>query len=429
MFNTSFQILSTSLVLLIVAGQSSSAIAAMLPPTTDTLFVSTLTGKHTDEYLATMQVQDAGGWINCAVKVYGDGVIKRTYCDEMQKNKSVGIHRVRDYRVLNGQEWLFLSKKDRMQGDVVKHCVLDANGLLHRCFSMPSLDPHDFMVAPNGDRIYMFYEARLNEKKWFSGKPLDLVLRRVNASNEVVWQWNSAAYFSPEVKADSKKWWGSKFVRWLKEVRTSIITNVGVNGGKPLCITLGSTPRCMQMHYIDYLHANSLEWDKDGGIIVSARDINTIFKISLPGGNVEWRIGGYHAGQTDFKIINDPLEGFSYQHSAKLLANGNLLLFDNGNDRPDKKTRAVEYKMDWKNRTAEYLWSYPAPSDYAFRRCCGLVQRLKNGNTLIAWGGWNTDETAESIPVADEVTPTGKIAMEIRSRTSTLPYRVWKNEK
>jgi hypothetical protein len=105
------------------------------------------------------------------------------------------------------------------------------------------------------------------------------------------------------------------------------------------------------------------------------------------------------------------------------------MLFDNGNDRAQKETRVVEYKMDWDKKTATYLWSYPAPTDFPFRRCCGLAQRLKNGNTFVAWGGWQAaPHDKESIPVATEINRNGDVVFEIRSTVSSLPYRVWKNE-
>ena len=393
----------------------------------NTLFVSKPTGQHADEYLSSMQTQLASGFINCAVKLYGDGKIQKAFCDSAQKAAAVGIHRIRDYRKLGGKEWLFLSTKTQTKGDETKHCVLEA-GALKNCFSMPFLDPHDFLIAKNGDRIYMFYEPRLNEKRWLSGKALDLVLRRINANGEVVWTWSSAKDFNVSYKPNPQKTWISNLVRWSKEVRTSVMTNFGVDGEHPFCVDLFGV-HCMQNHYIDYMHANSLEWDGEGGVIVSGRDINTIFKIDLNTGAVEWRIGGYHADKSDFTIVNDPFEGFSYQHSARILPNNHLLLFDNGNDRPDKKTRVVEYELDFEKKTATYVWGHTAPDDFPFRRCCGAVQRLANGNSFIAWGGWKIGaHDRESILVAQELSKTGDVVSEIRSTVQALPYRVWKVE-
>ena len=112
-----------------------------------------------------------------------------------------------------------------------------------------------------------------------------------------------------------------------------------------------------------------------------------------------------------------------------MLENGDLMLFDNGNCRPDRHSRAVEYKLDMARKTATLVWSYAADDGFAFRNCCGQVQRLKNGNTLIAWGGLAGNPRDDAIPVATEVTPAGQVVFELRSSIPSLPYRVWKQEE
>ncbi len=50
----------------------------------------------------------------------------------------------------------------------------------------------------------------------------------------------------------------------------------------------------------------------------------------------------------------------------------------------------------------------------------GSVQRLKNGNTLIGWGGTN--------PTMTEVTPSGDIALEMTLPQNVISYRVFRDE-
>ena len=392
------------------------------------LFVSVPSQHKTDEYLATCQEKLGDKYINCLARVHGDGRIDQVYSTESERAAPRGIHLLRDYREINGKQWFFYTEFDARGVQSTKSCVLDQQNKPENCFSAEWLDFHDMLVAGNGDRIYMYYVPRISQKVWFSGKALDLVLKRVNAKNEIVWEWSSADHDIADIRDPPRPNVGSEFANWIKEVRTSFLTNLGVSGEEPLCIKIGATPRCMQMHWVDFLHANSLAWDRDGGIVVSGRYINTVFKIDYPTGKVMWRLGGYKAKRSDFTIVNDPLGGFSYQHSVRMLPNGNMLLFDNGNNRPDQHTRAAEYKLDWEKKTATLVWSYPAEAEYPFRDCCGLVQRLKNGNTLIGWGGLEDNDKAANIPVATEVTPDGKVVFELRSRSPMLPYRVWKNE-
>ncbi len=62
------------------------------------------------------------------------------------------------------------------------------------------------------------------------------------------------------------------------------------------------------------------------------------------------------------------------QHHPRLLANGNILLFDNGIE----QSRVIE--LDPIER--EVVWVYEEGSDF-FSNWGGSVQRLANGNTLI----------------------------------------------
>ena len=95
-----------------------------------------------------------------------------------------------------------------------------------------------------------------------------------------------------------------------------------------------------------------------------------------------WIFGG---PLNSFQIVNDPLNGFSKQHDARRLYNGNLLLFDNGNNHNPPQSRVVEYIMDEINMEAYLHWSYNNPyNDISVSM--GSVQRLPNQNTLINWG-------------------------------------------
>jgi hypothetical protein len=100
--------------------------------------------------------------------------------------------------------------------------------------------------------------------------------------------------------------------------------------------------------------------------------------------------------------VNDPENGFSKQHSAKILPNGNLLVYDNGTDHDVRETRAVEYRLDHVAKTATLVWEYrhdpPIYTGYL-----GWVERLSNGNTWVA--------CALAGRVV-EVDPTGKVVWE-----------------
>ncbi len=129
-------------------------------------------------------------------------------------------------------------------------------------------------------------------------------------------------------------------------------------------------------------HGNAIDLDTDGNLLVSFRNSDQIVKINSQTGAIMWRLGGK---KSDFTFVNDPLNGFSHQHGVRRLANGNLILFDNGNFHTPPTSRAVEYALDENAKTARLVWEYRHdPVLYGF--ALGFAQRLANGNTLICYG-------------------------------------------
>ena len=133
---------------------------------------------------------------------------------------------------------------------------------------------------------------------------------------------------------------------------------------------------------IEWMHGNSIEVDYDNNLIISNRKSSEIIKIDRETGSVIWIMGG---PTNEFIILNDSLNGVSWQHNVSRLENGNILVFDNGNYHTPHTSRAVEYQIDEENKIATLVWEYQNPYDYK-SKAMGSAQRLPNGNTLINWG-------------------------------------------
>lgn len=168
-----------------------------------------------------------------------------------------------------------------------------------------------------------------------------------------------------------------------------------------------------------YIHINSLDIDDDGNIIFSARHLNQVVKIDRQTGDIIWRMG--EGVDNDFTLTNDA-RWFSYQHTARRLDNGNLLLFDNGNLGVPQYSRAVEYNVDEANFLITKTWEYSA-GGAIFNRATGSAQRLANGNTLIGWGRAGLPA---SVPNAQEVTPAGDVVAEWYLPDFNRSYRAFK---
>ncbi len=139
-----------------------------------------------------------------------------------------------------------------------------------------------------------------------------------------------------------------------------------------------------RVNVYDVTHINSAFEDPDGNIAISVRQFDEVANIDMTTGEVVWVLGGEKSPYNQFTILDDPQNGFSHQHHATILENGNVMVFDNGNLHDDQHSRAVEYELDFEEMTATLVWSYTPPEEF-YTPTLGSTQRLPDGNTLINW--------------------------------------------
>lgn len=160
---------------------------------------------------------------------------------------------------------------------------------------------------------------------------------------------------------------------------------------------------------LNYIHTNNVYQDDDGNLLMSNRHFSDIIKINHLSGDIMWRLGGRN---NEFEFIDEHEENaptyFSYQHDIRRNPNGNITLFDNGNQHVPPYSRAVEYELDEVNKTAKLVWEY-VHEDNIYASANGSVHRQPNGNTVISWG----EASLEGAPAITEVTPDKKIALEM----------------
>lgn len=176
----------------------------------------------------------------------------------------------------------------------------------------------------------------------------------------------------------------------------------------------------LKLKSIDVFHINSIFEDNNGNILISIRFFDEIALIDKQTKQFIWRFGGQYSKNNQFTILNDTVNGFvgfSHQHTASILPNGNILMFDNGNLKPIQYSRAVEYSLNHQNKTATKVWEFRnTPDIYTF--VMGSAYRLENGNTLICWG-WSPNAFTE-------VRPDNTITAEAIFEKSGAIYRVQK---
>jgi hypothetical protein len=158
---------------------------------------------------------------------------------------------------------------------------------------------------------------------------------------------------------------------------------------------------------------------------VSFRHLSAVFKVARTAhdgfavGDVVWKLGGR---DSTLSFVDDPDGGPCAQHAATELADGHILLFDNGSSTVTKPfcvdpadrtgpvvqrpvTRITEYAVDAAAGTATLVWSWQR--DDRFAHFAGSAQRLANGDTLVGWA-------AETEAIVSEVDHDGTLLWELR---------------
>lgn len=242
-------------------------------------------------------------------------------------------------------------------------------------------DTHDAEVLPNGNLLLLAYEPDRTDP---DAPVTHAVIQERTPGGEVVFEWSSADFQDESLFASDR---------------------------------FGPS---------DYAHINSVQVTADGDLLASFRHFSSVFKIARTAhdgyqqGEVIWRLGGRGS---DFSFVDDPHAGGPCaQHTAYEIANGNIVIYDNGSggiganmciDPADPQgdpiartsTRVTEYALDEASGTATLVWSWAPPGRYAF--FAGSAQRLANGNTLTGWA-------AQQVSLATEVDPTGAVVWELR---------------
>jgi hypothetical protein len=235
-------------------------------------------------------------------------------------------------------------------------------------------DFHEFIHLPNGNSLLMSEDPQITDLTAIGGitnvSVVGNVIQIIDDNDILLFNWRSWDYINVEE------------------------TSINVAGAS----------------YVDFMHVNAIDYDLDGNIIVSARNLNQVFKINRLNGNFKWRLGGTLG---DLAIINDP-DQLSLQHDCRILPNGHLTVFDNGVNHSIPLAKAKEYIIDTLLNTATLIWSFSNPNGQPSSKT-GNAQRLPNGNTFINWGARNNVVD----PNFTEVNSSGDIVYQFRFTASS----------
>lgn len=276
---------------------------------------------------------------------------KATILLDMEGNE---VHRWRhdcqpgQYGYLLGDGTLFFMGKNLASPDLFPNFNGFKGGFLRRLdwdgkIVWEHVDPlqhHDARALGHGGAIYLTTEKLAPElerrvKGGYAegdvGMWVDVVVE-IDADGNPIWEWHAKDHLDPEIDVIMPQ-----TLRW------------------------------------EWSHMNGLVPLDDGRLILSARNLSTVFIVDKASGRILERVG-------------DGL--FFGQHDPKILPNGNLLLFDNGVIRHREAgffnfSRIVEIDLAKK----EIVWQYRDLPPFAFYSpFISGVEPLPNGNYLVTEG-------------------------------------------
>jgi len=231
-----------------------------------------------------------------------------------------------------------------------------ANKIVWAWNKTPPLSHHSIIMTPRGS--VMFLELDLDipveSPPWDDCSVFGDVIKEVDIqTHEVLWEWHLHHYVDPV------------------EHHNEDLCTLGEG------LTRGDWSHSNTVKYYEDYWFNGQNFDV---VLLNARNLSTFYMIDYATSEILWSCG-QHGTFGRREPPEEPL--FSYQHEVDMLPNGNVIMFDNGNERVPQVSRALEISVDPVAGTVEEVWSWTEPNEIMFDLFMGDATRLPNGNTLL----------------------------------------------
>jgi len=257
-----------------------------------------------------------------------------------------------------------------------------------------SADLHEFDLTPNGTALITAEDPVYVDATSVGASSTEVVLDSVTQEIDiptglVLFQWDSldhvpltASYTAP--------------------------LNLPKKKGKPVVPNSSWDP-------YDYFHVNSVGLDRDGNLVISARNTWAVYKVNHSSGAVMWTLGGK---ASSFKL--GPGASFAFQHDVRVRGAGDQLLtmFDDGAGPPyvHSQSRALELRLDLKQRmatiVAQRVHTPPLLSSYE-----GDDQELPDADEFVGWG---------QEPYFSQYNAAGQLVFDARFVDANISYRAYR---
>ncbi|KAH8681850.1 ASST-domain-containing protein [Xylariales sp. PMI_506] len=215
-------------------------------------------------------------------------------------------------------------------------------------------DLHEFRITQAGTAVITLYEAVYHDLAPFDKgkrKVWDGIVQEIDIeTGEVIFQWRALDHYN---LADTAR--------------------------------LGSGSRPNYKEKWDWFHLNSVDKDRHGNYLISARWLGITYVNGITG-EIIWALGGK---RNMFEDLSSGRATSMYgQHDVRWNGDDEITMLDNGIDEKHTnraETRGLRIKIDQKDMTAEVIAEYRT-NNHIQSISQGSLQVLPSGNILLGYG-------------------------------------------
>jgi hypothetical protein len=251
-----------------------------------------------------------------------------------------------------------------------------------------SADGHEFLITPQNTALVLAYTTATADLTSIGGpanqKVIDGVVQEVDIrTGNVLFSWNSADHV-PYSQSE-----------------------------QPL-------PAAASIPW-DWFHVNAVHLDRDGNLLIDARNTWTTYKVSRSTGAIIWQLGGkastFTLAAAPGQQLDDAGEIFTWQHDPEAIGRDEYTLFDNeSTGTPEfSSSRAVPVKVEERSRVATLESSVDQPEGL-LAPSQGNAQTTDDGNLLVGWG---------ALPYVSEFDGAGQLVYNAAFPAGVNTYRAY----
>jgi hypothetical protein len=259
-----------------------------------------------------------------------------------------------------------------------------------------SADGHEFLITPWNTALIVAYKQSTADLTSIGGPSnqavIDGYVQEINIrTGKVIFEWNSAEH-------------------------------VPYSQSEQALPSSASSPW-------DWFHINAVKVDRNGDLLIDARNTWTTYEVDPHSGKILWQLGGKASSFTlqagPGQSLNDAGDIFAWQHDPEPLGDNEYSFFDNeaggiantGTNVTSEfpVSRVVKVKLNFLNHTATLVQSYNQPESLE-ASSQGDGQPLPGGGAFIGWG---------SLPYVSEFDASGNLVFNAQFPTGWNTYRAY----